>query len=122
MSTMIINQGTDVPEIPTPRHLWDTAQLVVSRGPQAGLEFPLRTALVTIGRRRDNDIALADTTVSARHAEIRVVDDRYLISDLGSLTGTYVNRLPVSQVELRHGDEVWIGRHRMHFQVLSGAR
>jgi pSer/pThr/pTyr-binding forkhead associated (FHA) protein len=113
--------ATDIPEIPAPRHEWDTAHLVVSRGPRTGDGIPLRTPLVTIGRHRDNDIPLGDTTVSAWHAQIRVDGDRYLIADVGSFTGTYVNRQPVDVAELRHGDEVWIGRHRLQFHR-PGAR
>jgi pSer/pThr/pTyr-binding forkhead associated (FHA) protein len=106
----------DLPAIPTARAGAGTARLVVNRGPGTGIGFPVRAPLVTIGRHRDNDIPLGDTTVSAQHAEIRIDGDRYLIADVGSFNGTYVNRHPVDETELRDGDEVWIGRHRLLFQ------
>lgn len=105
-----------VPEVPLPRLESDTSLLVITRGPRAGTGFRLRAPLITIGRHADNDIPLRDTTVSARHAEIRVDGDRYFIVDIGSLVGTYVNRQLVDRVELHDGDEVWIGRHRLLFR------
>lgn len=107
--------ATDLPAIPAARAGWDTARLVTNRGPATGTGFPLRAPLITIGRHPDNDITLGDSTVSARHAQIRVDGDRYLIADMGSFNGTYVNRLPIDQAELNHGDEVRIGRHRLLF-------
>lgn len=91
------------------------ARLVISRGPRTGLSFPLRGALITIGRHRANDIPLGDSTVSGQHAEIRVDGGRFVIADVGSFNGTYVNRNPVDSIELADGDEVWIGRHRLMF-------
>ena len=104
------------PVVPSPRTESGAGRLVISRGPGTGTGFPLSTSLVTIGRQRANDIALADSTVSGQHAEIRIDGDRYLIVDVGSFTGTYVNRQPVDRLELHDGDEVWIGRHRMVFR------
>jgi pSer/pThr/pTyr-binding forkhead associated (FHA) protein len=104
------------PSVPRPRTEEPAARLVVSRGPGIGTGIPLAGPVVTIGRHRANDIPLGDTTVSGQHAEIRLDGDRYLIVDVGSFTGTYVNRQPVDQVELHDGDEVWIGRHRLLFR------
>lgn len=106
-------QVTEPAAIPTPRAV--AAHLVIVRGPGAGTRLPLDAAPMTIGRHRDNDIALGDTTVSARHAEIRVDGTHHVIADTGSFTGTYVNRRPVDRVELHDGDEIWIGRHRLRF-------
>lgn len=104
------------PVIPAARGDHDAARLVVSRGPWTGTGVVLSGPLTTIGRHHGNDIALGDPTVSAQHAEIRGDGDRYLITDVGSLTGTYVNRQRIDQAELHHGDEVWIGRHRLVFE------
>jgi pSer/pThr/pTyr-binding forkhead associated (FHA) protein len=112
-----ISPPQQVPAIPLPRTDPDRGRLVINRGPGTGTGFPLSRPVVTIGRHRDNDIALGDPTVSARHAEIRADGDRYLITDVGSFNGTYVNRRPVDQAELHDGDEVWVGRHRLIFQV-----
>ena len=114
MNSIAFEQRSPAQEVPLPR--LGMSQLVISRGPRAGTGFPLHAPLITIGRRQDNDIPLRDTTVSGRHAEIRVDGDRYFLVDVGSLVGTFVNRQLVDQIELRDGDEVWIGRHRLVFR------
>lgn len=111
-----VSPALEVPAVPLPRMDPGTGQLVISRGPRAGAAFQVHAPLTTIGRHGGNDIPLRDTTVSGRHAEIRVDGGRYVIVDVGSLVGTYVNRQLVDQVELRDGDEVWIGRHRLLFR------
>jgi pSer/pThr/pTyr-binding forkhead associated (FHA) protein len=62
-------------------------------------------------------VELADVTVSRRHAEIRPDRDQFLISDGGSLNGTYVNRRPVDTVTLSDGDEIAIGIFRLVFSA-----
>src|SRR3546814_8618639 len=66
--------------------------LVVTRGPNSGSRFALDQPVVTAGRHPDSVIFLDDITVSRRHAEIRKTDDGYRLADVGSLTGTYLNR------------------------------
>jgi pSer/pThr/pTyr-binding forkhead associated (FHA) protein len=56
-----------------------------------------------------------DITVSRRHAEIRRLDDGYVIVDAGSLNGTYVNQERVERAALVHGDEIQIGKFRLVF-------
>jgi pSer/pThr/pTyr-binding forkhead associated (FHA) protein len=116
MNSTVFEQARDVPAVPLPRMEPRTGLLVISRGPRTGTGYRLHAPVITIGRHDDNDIPLRDTTVSGRHAEIRVEGERYVIVDMGSFIGTYVNRQLVDQVELRDGDEVWIGRHRMLFR------
>ena len=55
--------------------------------------------------------------VSRRHAEILHEDDRYVIRDLGSLNGTFVNRRRIESATLSADDEVQIGKYRMTFLV-----
>jgi hypothetical protein len=74
--------------------------------------------VTTIGREPDNTIALTqDTTASRRHAEIRKHPDGYVISDLGSSNGTFVNGNRITQHTLRPGDEVRIGSCGFRFEV-----
>ena len=61
------------------------------------------------------DIFLDDITVSRRHVELVKDDQGYLLRDVGSLNGTYVNRERVDEARLHHGDEVQIGRYRLSF-------
>jgi pSer/pThr/pTyr-binding forkhead associated (FHA) protein len=71
--------------------------------------------VVTVGRSPESDIFLDDVTVSRQHAEIARGDSGYRIRDVGSLNGTYVNRVRVDAVDLRNGDEIQIGKYRFKF-------
>lgn len=90
-----------------------SALLVVLRGPNAGSRFLLDTELVKAGRHPDSDIFLDDVTVSRRHAEFRRTADGYVVRDVGSLNGTYVNRDRIDEVTLHGGDEVQVGKYRL---------
>ncbi|MGN6131638.1 MAG: FHA domain-containing protein [Nocardioidaceae bacterium] len=99
-----------------------SALLVVQRGPSAGSRFLLDTDVVSAGRHPDSEIFLDDVTVSRRHAEFRRGHNGYLVADVGSLNGTYVNRDRIDEVELQGGDEVQIGKYRLvYFASHSGA-
>jgi pSer/pThr/pTyr-binding forkhead associated (FHA) protein len=62
-----------------------------------------------IGRSSTCDYAVADPTVSTRHAELVRLDDGWLIRDLGSLNGTRVNGWLANEERLRCGDTVTLG-------------
>jgi pSer/pThr/pTyr-binding forkhead associated (FHA) protein len=66
-------------------------------------------------RDTESDIFLDDVTVSRKHAEIARGERGYRICDVGSLNGTYVNRVRVDAVDLRNGDEIQIGKYRFKF-------
>jgi hypothetical protein len=97
-----------------------TALLVVKRGPNAGSRFLLDHELTTVGRHPDSDIFLDDVTVSRRHAEFYRHGDGFVVRDVGSLNGTYVNRDRIEETGLRTGDEVQVGKFRLTF--LSAGR
>jgi pSer/pThr/pTyr-binding forkhead associated (FHA) protein len=92
-----------------------TALLVVLRGSNTGARFLLDSDEVSTGRHPDSDIFLDDVTVSRRHATFRREGDDFLVRDVGSLNGTYVNRTRIDEATLRTGDEVQIGKFRLVF-------
>src|SRR4051812_34355962 len=92
-----------------------SALLVVQRGPNAGARFLLDAERTTAGRRPDSDIFLDDVTVSRKHAEFVRRGEEFLVRDVGSLNGTYVQRDRIDEIVLRDGDEVQIGKFRMVF-------
>jgi pSer/pThr/pTyr-binding forkhead associated (FHA) protein len=96
------------------------ALLVVKRGPNAGSRFLLDVDTTSAGRHPDSDIFLDDVTVSRRHAEFRREGGEFVVIDVGSLNGTYVNREPVDQAVLAGGDEVQIGKFRLVFLTGPG--
>lgn len=91
-----------------------SAMLLVQRGPDAGARFLLDTDSVTVGRHPASDIFLDDISVSRRHATFTRNATGYVVSDLGSLNGTYVNRDRIDgDIVLTGGDEVQIGKYRL---------
>ncbi len=91
--------------------------LVVKRGPNAGSRYVLEGAITKVGRHPDSDIFLDDITVSRRHVQIRREDSTFLLRDVGSLNGTYVNRQRVDTTQLANGDELQIGKFKLTFFV-----
>ena len=72
-------------------------QLVVTGGPLAGRAFPLTDAQITIGRADDATLVLTDDYASTRHARIFPQDGQWIVEDLGSTNGTYLDRQKVTQ-------------------------
>ena len=97
-----------------------TALLVVKRGPNAGSRFLLDADVTTAGRHPESDIFLDDVTVSRRHAEFVREGNSFIVRDVGSLNGTYLDRERIESVGLAGGDEVQIGKYRLVF--LAGPR
>jgi hypothetical protein len=89
--------------------------LLVRSGPDAGVRVLLDQPVVTLGRHPDSDVFLDDITVSRRHAEIAHRADGYVVRDVGSLNGTYVNQERVDEALLANGDEVQVGKFRLVF-------
>jgi len=85
-----------------PEHIPANACLIVD-GSQV---FTLDQELINIGRHPENDLVLVDPRVSRKHAQLRATHGRYILSDLGSTGGTYVNGQRISQITLYPGDVV----------------
>jgi pSer/pThr/pTyr-binding forkhead associated (FHA) protein len=95
-----------------------SALLVVRQGPNSGSRFLLDRVVTTVGRHPDADIFLDDVTVSRKHAEFVSGATGFVVRDVGSLNGTYVNRQRGDEAALRDGDVVQVGKFRLSF-VLS---
>lgn len=92
------------------------AALRVLRGPQAGEVWTLDADRIEVGRSADCGLFLDDITVSRRHAEFTRSESGWMLTDLGSLNGSYVNRQSVdAPTELTDGDEIQIGKFRFIF-------
>jgi len=79
-------------------------------------EVFLSQAATTIGRLPDNSLQIDNLAVSGHHAKIAWETDHYVVEDLGSLNGTYVNNERVGKATLKHGDLVKIGKHLVEFK------
>ena len=82
-----------------------TAVLIVRSGRRRATAS-LEEDVTNLGRHPDSEIMLDDITVSRRHAAIERTAEGYMVTDAGSLNGTYVNQERVERAALHHGDEV----------------
>lgn len=84
--------------------------------PKKRIEYPVAKELVMIGRGPDSDICLDDGAVSRVHARIRFDGERFMINDMASSNGTFVNDRPITApTVLYDGDRVRIGRGEFVF-------
>lgn len=72
-------------------------KLVVTQGALAGTTVALGAQPVTIGRANDSTLVLTDDYASSRHAQLVPADGAWLVEDLGSTNGTYLDRMKVSR-------------------------
>ncbi|MDZ8053349.1 MAG: adenylate/guanylate cyclase domain-containing protein [Aulosira sp. ZfuVER01] len=75
----------------------------------------LKFGLNTIGRSGDNNIVIADESLSRYHAEITIAENRSIIKDLQSLNHTFVNQSKIDQYELKDGDLIYCGNVELKF-------
>ena len=71
---------------------------------------------ITIGRAPDNMIRIDDPSVSGRHAQLVLIDERYQLKDLGSTNGTRVNSESITDVFLRVGDRIRFGKVEARYE------
>jgi pSer/pThr/pTyr-binding forkhead associated (FHA) protein len=69
----------------------------------------------TIGRKSSNDIVIDNLAVSGFHARIESVVSTFILRDLESTNGTFVNKEKVTAYNLRHKDVILIGKHELIF-------
>jgi len=83
--------------------------LFVIRGNDQGTRFELEGQTIGLGRDSGNPLQIHDTEVSRQHAELQRADNTYLLVDLGSSNGTFVNGTRVHRHRLSTGDQVQMG-------------
>ena len=103
------------------------ASLLVRSGALRGRRLPITVPSVNIGRADYNDLVIADPSVSTTHAKLQRKDDVWVLSDLGSTNGTFVEGEPVTGetaltpgTTLRFGDVAAL--FEPHDEPQSGAR
>jgi pSer/pThr/pTyr-binding forkhead associated (FHA) protein len=72
-------------------------RLLVTGGPLSGTTLPLTDQQITIGRSNDATLVLNDDYASSRHARLFPQDGQWIVEDLGSTNGTYLDRQKVTQ-------------------------
>jgi predicted component of type VI protein secretion system len=87
-------------------------QFVMRSGPSIGTIYPLEAAEIIIGRDASNNVAINDAEVSRKHAKLTLQDSGYLIQDLGSTNGTFINGQRITNAQLlKPGDTVTLGEN-----------
>jgi pSer/pThr/pTyr-binding forkhead associated (FHA) protein len=87
-----------------------SVELIVRQGPRPGQRFTLTQSTVTIGREVGNDVVINDPQVSRRHASLTWDGSHFIIQDLGSANGTFVNKERISGPHsLQDGDLLGLG-------------
>jgi hypothetical protein len=86
------------------------AELIMHQGPWPGQRFPVTQPTITIGRQEGNDVAVDEPRLSRHHATLAWDGKRWIVEDLGSANGTYVNGVRLIAPQALHdGDIVGLG-------------
>ncbi|MGA8144507.1 MAG: FHA domain-containing protein [Candidatus Acidiferrales bacterium] len=91
---------------------------VAMSGDQKGEDFRLHDGKNTVGSGADSQIALKDSTVSGQHASVRYEDGKFLLTDLDSSNGTFVNDRKIVREELKDNDTIRFGEVAVKFKRL----
>lgn len=91
------------------------ARVVLMFNKQVIKEYPLLKESITIGRQEGNTIVIDNLAVSSFHARIDVAGSDFILNDLQSTNGTFVNDKKVASHKLIHGDYIIIGKHVLLF-------
>ena len=99
------------------------ANLILKFKNSVQADFPLhRGKALKIGRRKDNDIVIENLAVSGYHAKIESIGEEFVLIDLQSKNGCFVNEQLVNSHWLRNGDIINIGKHSLEFSGHASAR
>jgi pSer/pThr/pTyr-binding forkhead associated (FHA) protein len=93
----------------------EKAMILIARGPNKGSRFLITAEGVSVGRAVTSSIFLDDITVSRTHATITKDGNSFVLKDAGSLNGTYINNISVTEHVLVSGDEFQIGKFHLLF-------
>ncbi len=96
------------------------AKLVIFLDDKVLKEVALNKDRVTLGRRPHNDVVIDNLAVSGEHAVLLREADGYVVQDLGSTNGSYINGKPIKRAPFREGDSLDIGKYTL--RLLSDAR
>lgn len=93
------------------------ARVILVFNKQVIKDYPFTKENMTIGRAEENDIVIDNLAVSGYHARIDRAGDTYILTDLQSTNGTFVNDKKIVSYRLRHKDKVTIGKHLLFFAL-----
>ncbi|PWT82740.1 MAG: sigma-54-dependent Fis family transcriptional regulator [Acidobacteria bacterium] len=95
-------------------------RLAAISGKLKGATFTVGDEAVVIGRDSAATLCIADPSVSRRHSQIQKDGTEFVLTDLDSLNGTFINDVPVKTRRLQHGDRVRVGESQFLFLLHDG--
>ncbi len=106
----------DIQDVASPSPTGIKPRVVILSGENAGTAYPLR-GILSIGRADTNTIPLKDGKCSRQHSQIQQKGNEFIIVDLNSSNGTFVNGERIEEHVLANGDEILVGDTLIQFQV-----
>ena len=83
-------------------------------------EIPLQKASLSIGRAPGNDVVIDNLAVSGHHTKLVLEEGHYVVEDMNSLNGTFLNNQRIRRSVLKNGDEILIGKHTLVYNDEGG--
>ncbi|MBI3354171.1 MAG: FHA domain-containing protein [Nitrospirae bacterium] len=97
--------------------------LTVVEGENFGEEYECKDKETAIGRSSGNDIVIKDEGISRRHCVIEPATSAYVLKDLNSTNGTFLNNKKILlSVVLKHGDKIKVGKTTLQFIIADEKR
>jgi len=90
-------------------------EIIVKLGDNVVHRYVFDKDVISIGRARDNDVVIENLSVSRNHARVRKEGGRFILTDLNSANGTFVNGVRITRVEVVDEDIISIGKHKLFF-------
>src|ERR1051326_1516498 len=84
-------------------------------------EVSLLDGTISIGRLPDNNLQIDNPAVSSRHCRVFFEGYGYFVEDNNSTNGTFLNKQRITRSQLKHGDELTIGKHTVRFEESADA-
>jgi hypothetical protein len=104
MNNTIEVEAKELPSTPPP------ITLIIRKGPKPGQQFNFTQDTIALGRRDDNDVVIDDPEISRRHASLSWEEGEFVLRDLGSANGTFLNAVRITEPNaLREGDAIGLG-------------
>jgi hypothetical protein len=96
-ATVPARKATKAPKPASKPRRGEPRQLIVTGGPRQGTTIDLTETPITIGRANDSTLVISDDYASSRHARLFPQDGQWIVEDLGSTNGTYLDRSKVTR-------------------------
>jgi len=111
--TIIIKKDFRPVTIPGKHH-----RLLCLNGDNKGFSYYLKSKRIILGRSKKVDIPILDQKSSRIHAEIILIGDHYVLTDLGSQNGIFIDEEKIIQHKLKDGDRLLIGKTAFRYNVI----